>query len=466
MPAAIAVAAAPLVQKTSAPGGSSQYSYLWTEASKAALSTALADRVGHGLDLVRSFEMDEAASDEAFSAMALRYAQALASGLVNPTVVHDPFTLGRAEPNLASALETALATGTLGKWLAELPPQDAEYAKLSASYRNLQAIAGGEVLAKIPDGVINVGDSDTRIPAIVDRLVAGGYLIAAGHRNSVIYSPPIADAIKAMQRDYGITEDGVIGPDTLGILNMSVADHARAIAVALERRRWLDRSPPATRIDVNTAAAALYYYRNGQLIDTRKVIVGSPGTETPPLQSPIYRLVANPTWTVPKSIQNGELANVGVNYLERNNMELRNGWIVQRSGPDNALGLVKFDMMNAHAIYLHDTSSPELFDRSQRYRSHGCVRVEDALGFAQLLADDQGLSLEWQNAQSAGEEQFVPLKTYIPVRLIYWNVFIEAGGKLAFRTDPYGWNEAIAKELGFGDRAVAPRRFEKADISP
>ena len=86
--------------------------------------------------------------------------------------------------------------------------------------------------------------------------------------------------------------------------------------------------------------------------------VGEPGRETPSLGSPIYRLIANPTWTVPKSIQNTELAHVGPAYLRAHNMKMENGWIVQQPGPDNALGLVKFDMRNDQAIYLHDTSAP------------------------------------------------------------------------------------------------------------
>jgi hypothetical protein len=152
-----------------------------------------------------------------------------------------------------------------------------------------------------------VGYADARVPAIVDQLIMGEYLPASpqapaatpADTNAPIYTRQIADAIEALQRDYGIAADGVVGPDTLGVLNLGAGDRARAIAVALERRRWLDRSPPATRIDVNIAAAQLQYVRDGLLIDTRRGSWAKPGTETPQLQSPIYRLVANPTWTVP-----------------------------------------------------------------------------------------------------------------------------------------------------------------------
>ena len=95
--------------------------------------------------------------------------------------------------------------------------------------------------------------------------------------------------------------------------------------------------------------------RDGKAADTRRVVVGEPGHETPELASPLYRLAANPTWTVPRSIEEREIAPKGEAYLRRNDMERRDGWIVQRSGPRNSLGLVKFDLRNDQEIYLHDT---------------------------------------------------------------------------------------------------------------
>ena len=147
-------------------------------------------------------------------------------------------------------------------------------------------------------------------------------------------------------------------------------------------------------------------------------------------------------------------------------MVLRDGWIVQQPGPDNALGLVKFDMANNQAIYLHDTSAPALFERSQRHLSHGCVRVEDALGFAQMLAEDEGVADAWQAAQATGEMTFVPLPRRIPVRLLYHNVYVGADGAIAFRTDPYGWNDPIAEQLGFAKSSARRAEAQAIDIGP
>ncbi|WP_245648635.1 L,D-transpeptidase family protein [Sphingomonas sanxanigenens] len=463
---------APVAAQTSAVPASGVVAELassWDEASRLALRSALADRARHGLDRVVFLEEGSAESDDALRAAALRYAGALGRGLLDPTHLHDPYSLPRPIADLAKQLDNALTEGTLREWLAALAPRDEEYARLSLRYLELRALPRDDGDPGIGSGLIEVGDADPRVSAIVEQLVMGEYLppdAAPDTESPPIYTDRVANAVKALQRDYGIAADRIVGPATLRVLNLGAGDKARAIAVALERRRWLEREPPATRIDVNTAASLLHYYREGVLVDTRRVVAGKPGTETPPLQSPIYRLVANPTWTVPKSIQHGELAGVGAAYLQRHNMELRGGWIVQRSGTDNALGLVKFDMHNEHAIYLHDTSAPELFERSHRHRSHGCVRVEDALGFARMLAEDQGITEAWEAARGGGEQQFVQLSTEIPVRLIYRNVFIDKDGKVAFRTDPYGWNGPIAKALGFAERADTKLRSDETDIAP
>ena len=468
--------AAPQQKATAEPGQSAQAGLTWSDASRASLDSVLGKRADHGLDRVDflggpSDAEQPAARDARYSRAALGFASALARGQVDPTKLHDVYTLGRPNPDLQTGLRKALSQGTLDQWLSGLAPQDDEYLRLSKAYLANRDTAGSaqESQPIASSASIQVGKSDPRVAEIARQLVDDGYLSAlpdGAGASPMTYTQTIADAIKALQSDYGIAADGVFGPDTLKVLNMGPSDRARALAVALERRRWLTRTPPATRIDVNTASAQMRYWRDGKLVDERRVIVGQAGQETPMLGSPIFRLVANPDWTVPKSIQNGEMAKLGASYLQAHNMVMRDGWIVQQPGPENALGLVKFDMANQHAIYLHDTSSPELFNRSQRHLSHGCVRVYDALGFADMLAEQEGVGEKWQQARSSGEKTFVKLPREIPVRLIYGNVFVDDADRVVFRTDPYGWNERVAKALGF---AGADRRAAKAqavDVGP
>jgi murein L,D-transpeptidase YcbB/YkuD len=439
----------------------------WDEAAVRQLREAIDRRAVHGLDHLRfavEGQPGSAAGEKALTQSALRYAVAVARGATDPAKLQDIYTLSRPAADLRPGLAAALADKKLGAWIDGLAPHTDQYRTLSKAYLTLRG--SGDEAAVIPDTKpLEPGASDPRVPAIAAQLAASGYLDeAVGQGNR--YTPQLVRAVRRMQTDYGIEPDGVIGGDALEILTLSNADRARAMAVAMERMRWLERTPPATRVDVNLAAARLAYWRDGKLADTRKVIVGKPGSETPQLGSPIYRLVANPTWTVPRSIQNREIAGKGAAYLRRNNMAWKDGWIVQQPGPQNSLGLVKFDMRNEHAIYLHDTPAKQLFDEVQRQRSHGCVRVDDAIGFANMLARDEGVFEKWQEARATGKEAFVDLPRAIPVRLFYQTVLFDDAGEPVVRADPYGWNDAVAAALGFPEAKAHILRASETDIGP
>jgi murein L,D-transpeptidase YcbB/YkuD len=438
----------------------------WSRETAKQLSEAIDRRAAHGLDRLR-FAVEGSPDDQAaLTRSALRYAAALARGASDPVKLNSIYTLPRPNPNLQRGLAEALAKGKVDDWLDSLTPQNDSYRTLSKAYLALRQ-QGDAPVATIPDAAkpLEPGAADPRIPAIARQLVASDYLDRASAQGGR-YSPAMVKAVQRMQADYGIKPDGVIGSDALEILNLSDADRARAIAVAMERMRWLDRTPPATRIDVNLASARLAYWRNGKLADGRKVVVGEPGTETPQLGSPIYRLVANPTWTVPRSIQRKEIAGKGAGYLRRNNMVWKDGWIVQQPGPKNSLGLVKFDMQNEHQIYLHDTPAKPLFGEVQRQRSHGCVRVEDALGFAAMLARGEGILDEWEKARASGKESFVALPRAIPVRLFYQTVLFDKAGEPVIRADPYGWNGRVSAALGFPASEGHRLRPSNSDVGP
>ena len=465
---ALTCVAVPAWAQSNAPAitQSSVSTALWGDANRAALRNALSHRDRHGLDHITFLPADadqgsEASIDKAYTQAALGYALALAHGVTDPSSLHEVYTITRPTADLKGPLKEAILNGTLTDWLDGLAPADSEYRALSEAYLAANSNTAPQAPMITLTDSIHPGDTDTRVMEIARQLRDDGYLATQSQGDtSARYSPAIANAVKALQRDYGIREDGIIGPNTLGVLTLRPGDRARAFAVGLERRRWLSRTPPATRIDVNTATAELRYFRDGKMIDRRKVIVGEPDRETPGLGSPIYRLVANPTWTVPKSIP------VSSSTVRAKNMRRVNGYWVQPSGPDNALGLVKFDMRNNQAIYLHDTAAPELFDRSQRHLSHGCVRVADALGFARMLADQEGVGDAWAKAHESGNYEIVDLPREIPVRLLYHNAFVADDGAVSIRTDPYGWNDPIAMKLGFADAKTREAKPKAIDIGP
>jgi murein L,D-transpeptidase YcbB/YkuD len=425
--------------------------------------------------------------EAALTLAALNYAQALSSGAVDPRKIFEVYEVPVPRVDPVAGLQKAVAAeGGVGEWFATLAPADEEYKALQEAYMAYKQRAGQEQRSAIqPGGKIEIGDRDPRVPQIADALRSNGYLPPAqpqapadpalkkgkaadapkAQAQSTTYTREMAEAVKRVQDDYGIKPDGVIGNDTLEALNTGAKERARILAVNLERRRWLERNPPQTRIDVNTAAAQLHYLRDGQTADRRRVVVGQPEWETPELGSPVVRLVANPPWTVPESIAEEEILPKGAAYMAKENISMKNGRLVQAPGPKSALGLVKFDMANKHAIYLHDTPAKALFAGTDRHASHGCVRVSDAIGFARLLADHQGKLAEFDKALATGKESTVQLPERIPVRLLYHSAYVD-GGRVVFRTDPYGWDDKLAQALGFEGQIRPKVKTHVRDIGP
>ena len=209
-----------------------------------------------------------------------------------------------------------------------------------------------------------------------------------------------------------------------------------------------DRAPavPARgrAVLVDAASARLYMIKDGQVVDSMRVIVGKPDTATPELRSTLWYATLNPYWNVTPELTRTLIApnvlRLGYSYLERQGYEVvtdftKDGKVVspdsvdwhavaagkatvlvrQRPGPANSMGEVKFNIPNSDGIYLHDTPRKELFSTDNRNLSHGCVRLEDAPRLARwLLGRDP-------DAQDAGPEQYVPIPSGVPIVITYLN---------------------------------------------
>jgi len=453
----------------------------WSEDARRQFATVLEGAVQHGLDgaPVAAVKDLDAASDGALTQAALRYAQALAMGAADPERLHAIFELRRNSVALAPGLSAALASGQLAAWFDSLAPADPEYRALSEAYVTARASALPRAAHPIADGPpIMPGASDPRVRAIARRLVDHGYLDhlparpkgkskdkAADKARLALYAPAVVAAVKQLQADSGLSADGVVDAATLRILNGGLAPRARTLAVNLERLRWLARDPPPNRIEVNIATAELRIYEEGASIDRRKVIVGAPGHETPPIEATFSRIVVNPPWYVPPDIARREILPKGRGYMARHGMVWRDGRVVQRPGPASALGQVKFDLQDDHQIYLHDTPQKGLFGRAGRHLSHGCVRVEDAVGLAESLAGSAGRIADLEDALASRATHTVSLGADIRVRLLYLTAFVD-DGEVRFAPDVYGWDDEVAQALGLGAVAPRARPDARADQGP
>jgi murein L,D-transpeptidase YcbB/YkuD len=460
-----------------------QWKAAWDGKSEKALVDVINQAPANGLKpdlfLKQPLPKDADQREAALTAAALSYASALARGAADPKKISAIYTIPRPNPNLAAGLAQALDKGDLKDWYASLPPQTDEYRALSQAHLHFLELAAKGKPQPIPDGKpIKPGKHDKRIPLVVAALEANGLVgplrpaqpQPGAHVDVKAvpdrYTPEIAQAVRGVQAEFGLKPDGIIRGDTIDALNADAAWRARQTAINMERLRWLERDPPSTRIDVNTAAAFLDYWRGGQHIDHREVVAGEPDKQTPQIQAPFSQLVANPKWRVPDSIAEKELSTKGQGWLSQNNFTVENGQYVQESGPKNSLGLVKFDVQDPQQIYLHDTPAKALFGLPERHRSHGCVRVQNALQFASLLTTQDNVFDKFQEALASGDEKWVKLKTEIPVRLLYHTAFFD-GGRVQFRPDIYGWDDDVAMALGLVRGAARkPYQQQGEDIGP
>ncbi|MES2137825.1 MAG: L,D-transpeptidase family protein [Pseudomonadota bacterium] len=443
----------------------------WNSKLEQQLKDAIAQAPANGLrpDLFLQGDLPSDATQrrQVLTQAVLRYAQALSQGYSDPSQLWEVYTIPRPKADVRQAFAQAARNGNVGQWLASLTPQTDEYRALSQAHLRYLQLANRSKFQPVPDGKpIKPGAADPRVPAVAAALRSVGYLNppsqpqqagAVGPRQggaqaqpakapSNLYSPELVTAVKQLQAEFGFKADGVIGGHTLDALNAGPAYRARQLAVAMERLRWLQRDPPGTRIDVNTAAAMLDYWRDGRQVDRRRVVVGQPKWATPQLQAPIVSLVANPAWRLPDNIVEDELAKNGPGYLEKKGIVQKDGRYIQPPGPKNALGLLKFDMLDDQSIYLHDTPEKALFSLDERHRSHGCVRVFEALQFGGAIAQEQRILDRLKQALASGEERFLKLPKAIPVRLLYHTAFWD-GSRVQFRPDVYGWDMNVARAL-------------------
>jgi murein L,D-transpeptidase YcbB/YkuD len=222
------------------------------------------------------------------------------------------------------------------------------------------------------------------------------------------------------------------------------------IRANMDRWRWLQRDLGGQYLLTNVPEYQLRLTVNNRIIRTYRTIVGKPGrTATPQLAETVEGVIFNPTWTVPQSIVKGE--GLGARVLGNPAWARANGYtatrgangyvsVVQQPGPGNSLGMMKLDMPNPHAIFLHDTPARNLFASENRALSHGCIRTERALELAMTIAIlGQGASREEAVAIStSGEYTRVPVKKAMPVYITYFTMARDIDGELKTFADIYG----------------------------
>jgi len=424
--------------------------------------------------------------------LAYRVIDTLARGYVDPSKLHPKWK--NLPPRVADPFELidralVLTPEELPAMFDRAAPQDHRYGKLIttlARYREISDLGGWRKLPD-PGRILKKGDRYAGIGLLRARLRAEGDLPEDASR---IVPATIDDetdrAVKAFQFRHGIDPDGVIGPATLSELTSPVTHRINALIVNLERLRWMQAGAETSeRVEVNIAESVLRMFRGPTHVGTMKVIVGKKGeTQTPLFHGDIKYLIFRPYWNIPIGIAHDEIgphAEKDPDYLVRNNYEIvprfgvsasealaitpgniaamRAGKLSLRqgTGPENALGLVKFIFPNDSAVYLHDTPNHNLFQRTDRDFSHGCVRVSDPPRLAEFALAANGnwdpVSINAALNDESRPNRRVNLERSIPVYLTYWTATILDDGRVRFDQDIYEHDRALRAELGLGAKA-------------
>lgn len=212
------------------------------------------------------------------------------------------------------------------------------------------------------------------------------------------------------------------------------------VMINMERWRWLPRSLGCDFVLVNPAAFEVGVWRQGHQIGVWPVIVGKPKMPTPALSALVTGITINPWWDVP-----GDIVRESIGALVRRHPKLahKDGYVRigahyrQAPGPGNSLGRMKLVMPNAYQIYLHDTPEQHMFASEVRAFSHGCVRVNDALGFATTLLQGVKIRAEVDAMVAGGKTTTIGLGEPIPVFIVYFTAVTRADGALVFLPDIY-----------------------------
>ena len=423
--------------------------------------------------------------DVALTVCTMRYVSDLRIGRINPQ--HFQFGLGLEQKkyDLAQFVrERVLNTSNLQAVLDEVEPPFSGYR------RTEQALARYIELARADDG--------QKLPAVtrpidpgqpysgVSRLASFLRLVGDMPQDATVpdtqtYGGPLVDAVKRFQRRHGLEADGRLGASTIKQMNVPLKNRVLQLQLTLERWRWLPAQFSAPPIIVNIPDFRLRAVdeKNNVTMDMRVVVGKAMRTQTPVFTRDMTYVVLRPYWNVPPSILRGEIVPAvqrDRGYIARKNYEvttqegkvvtsgkisdevlaqLRAGKLAvrQKPGPSNALGLIKLIFPNEHNVYLHSTPSQELFSRSRRDFSHGCIRVEKPAELAAwALRNNSGWTLErvQQEMQNGKDDVTVNLEKQVPVFIVYGTALAYENGEVHFSNDIYRHDARLAAALARG----------------
>ncbi|MDH1470221.1 L,D-transpeptidase family protein [Shewanella sp. GD03713] len=390
--------------------------------------------------------------DAYFRAVVLKLKQLMAlaeSSTWEMLILEDKLSPGQESPLIAPIAQRLFLLGFLENMHSAASEPVADKVVLPVSELGSEPVIKADTIS--PDATTPAGSVVLQELAAIDN-------------NPLRYDDELVRAIKNFQTQHGLQADGVIGKQTLYWLNQSPYARAKLLAKNTLRQLIFTRTLPASYLVINIPAFELQFVEAGKVILNSKVIVGKASRPTPLLSSHISSVVLNPQWRVPRTIvrrdilphirQDGHyLQDRGFDVYDYDGARVEHSpqeWqelasshfpyrLVQRPGAKNALGRYKFHFDNSFSVYLHGTSEPSLFKKTDRALSSGCIRVEKveelARWFQTHLVKDTRL---WDKlAPNTTQSQWFALSDTMPVYTVYWTAWLDDAGQIQYRNDIY-----------------------------
>ncbi|MCX7343296.1 MAG: L,D-transpeptidase family protein [Proteobacteria bacterium] len=307
-----------------------------------------------------------------------------------------------------------------------------------------------------PTRLLHPSDRDDSIPNLRQILFMLGYLEKA--TDSPFFDMEVEGAVKTFQASHCLNADGIIGEDTKQRLNWSYAKRIKMLTSSIEKLSQLVFTDRTAIVNIPTYT--LYAFEGNNFKMRMKIIVGRPDRPTPQMTSYINGVEFNPAWVVPHTILfKDKIPKIieDPDYLEKNKLHVFDhddeevdptevNWekanendfkytLKQRPGKTNALGRIRFILLNKEDIYLHDTPLRSLFKNCSRALSSGCIRLEKPRNLAAWLLDSD--IKEIKGAIATKETETVSLEKNMTVYITYLPVWVEEDGKVLWGDDPY-----------------------------
>lgn len=379
----------------------------------------------------------------------LQYARHASMGRVHYSRVHNDIGFEREAPDPADILKEIANSKDLKATLDSFQPPHPQYRRLKAKLAELRgkADAPAEEIVRIPDGPsMKLNISDPRVPLLRKRLKV------AGDETSTVYDQTVADAVRAYQQSAGLSADGIAGPATFRALNAAPKSERNVdiIIANMDRWRWFGRDLGRNYVLLNIPEYRLRLFRDGKLNWETKVVVGKPEQATPIMTGSMRFITVNPTWNVPPSLianrylpalrqDPATLAQLGLRMEQNRDGTVR---MFQPPGDKNALGRIRFNYPNKFLVYQHDTPDKHLFAHDRRAYSHGCMRVENPLVYAEKLLSitlpNEKYTAERLRSMYGPSEININFPTAIPVHQSYETAVVDEAGNLRIFADVYG----------------------------